>query len=110
MRRHGLRERLEHQRRLTRRFVAQQRLARRASSATRMLEALGAWFVDETPGPVRFVPPLVMDDVVAEASLEPSSVVWDDDQRLVDPRAESVAGDTTANAEPVPPVPRPTMA
>ena len=94
MRRRGLRERLEHQRRLTRRFVAQHRLARRASSATHMLEALGAWFVDETPGPVRFVPPLVMDDGVAESTLEPSSDVWDDDQRLVDTRTDPNSSET----------------
>ena len=58
MRRRGLRERIRHQRRLTRRLATRHVMARRSNPVARMLEALGAWYGDESPATVRFVPPL----------------------------------------------------
>ena len=58
MRRRGLRDRIRHQRRLTRRLATRHVMARRSNPVARMLEALGAWYGDESPATMRFVPPL----------------------------------------------------
>lgn len=72
MRRRGLRDRIRHQRRLTRRLVTRHVLARRAQPAALLLDALGAWLHDDEPtGTHRFVPPLVEHDsasIVADAA------------------------------------------
>src|SRR5262252_8311998 len=59
MRRHGLRERIRHQRRLTRRLALRHVLIRRPNSVARTLEALGAWMVEPLAQPSRFVPALI---------------------------------------------------
>src|SRR5262245_45454132 len=76
MRRRGLRDRIRHQRRLTRRLIARHVMARRARPAVRMLSALDAWLGEDEPlTPTRFVPPLV-----ESAEIEPARTPFASDE------------------------------
>src|SRR5690349_8402299 len=120
MRRHGLRDRIRHQRRLTRRLVARHVLIRRPNSVARTLEALGAWTVEPLMPPTRFVPAVAVpeeESVMAAADYlptasaagvpEPADDRWEDgltqgagtDAELAPPNATSPRSPVTEPAE-----------
>ena len=90
MRRHGLRDRIRRQRRLTRRLASRHILIRRPNSVARILEALGAWTVEPPAAPSRFVPALIERDTepVAAASDYLATPLASDEPRAPNERRE----------------------